>query len=361
LNRKAIWTANGSIAVVYFAGHRSEETTVSKVHLTLGEARTLALKCLLANGCDAENAAAAADRMIQAEADRCFSHGLFRLPWYCSAVQSGRANGKARPRIEQLAPGVVRVDGDGGFAPLAQAAAHQPLVDSARANGIASLALVNMFHIAAMWPEVEQLALDGLCGFAFTASYPYVAPAGGIKPLYGTNPMGFSWPRKDKPPLVFDQAASSMARGEIMICARDGQPVPETAGIGPNGETTTDPNVVLEGAQLGFGGYKGASLALMVELLAGALIGEFLSIEAEQDDAGAGGPPKGGEFMIAIDPTRHGDAEGFLARGERLFEAILAQEGTRLPGARRFENRRQTAEGGIDIPESLHEDILGLL
>ena len=333
---------------------------MSSVHFTLDQARALARDCLLANGCDDDNARAAADRMVQAEADLCHSHGLFRLPWYCSALQSGRANGRARPRVEQLAPGVVRVDGDGGFAPLAQALAHQPLADCARANGIASLALVNMFHIAAMWPEVEALALEGLCGFAFTASYPYVAPAGGIKPLYGTNPMGFSWPRRGAPPLVFDQAASSMARGEIMICARDGKAVPETAGIGPNGEATTDPNVVLEGAQLGFGGYKGASLALMVELLAGALIGEFLSIESETDDAGQGGPPKGGEFMIAIDPARHGDADGFLARGERLFEAILAQEGTRLPGARRFENRELTAQRGIEIPQSLHAEILAL-
>jgi len=316
------------------------------------------MTCLLANGCDVENATAVADNIVQAEADLCHAHGMFRLPWYCSGVQSGRVNGKARARLEQLAPAVIRVDGDAGFAPLGQALARQPLMDCARQNGIASLALVNMFHIAAMWPEVEQLAVDGLCAFAFTSSYPYVAPAGGTKPLYGTNPMGFSWPRKDKPPLVFDQASASMARGEIEICARDGLPVPETAGIGPDGATTTDPNRVLQGAQLPFGGYKGASLALMVELLAGAMIGEFLGFESLQDDAGRGGPPKGGEFIIAIDPARHGDADGFLARGERLFEAILAQEGTRLPGSRRFENRMKTTATGIHIPQSLHQSIL---
>ena len=333
---------------------------MNNVHLTLKEAHELAMKCLLTNGCDDENATAIADRMIQAEGDLCHSHGLFRLPWYCSAVKSGRANGKARPRVEQLAPAVIRVDGDGGFAPLGQAIAHLPLVNCARQNGIASLTLVNMFHIAAMWPEVEKLASDGLCAFAFTSSYPYVRPASGIKPLYGTNPMSFSWPRKDKPPLIFDQASSSMARGDIQIHARDGLPVPETAGIGPNGETTTDPHVVLQGAQLGFGSYKGASLALMIELLAGAMIGEFLSIESLEDDAGKGGPPKGGELMIAIDPTRHGDPNGFLVRGEKLFEAILAQEGTRLPGNRRFNNRMKTKETGIYIPQSLHQSMIEL-
>ena len=332
---------------------------MEKVNLSLEAAHELAMECLLANGFDDVNASAVADRMIQAEGDRCYSHGLFRLPWYCSAVKSGRANGKARPRLAQLAPAVIKVDGDNGFAPVGQALAHEPLVECARENGIASLAFVNMFHIAAMWPEVERLADDGLCGFAFTAAYPYVAPAGGIKPLYGTNPMGFAWPRKNGPPLVFDQASSAMARGEIQICARDGHAVPETAGIGPNGESTTDPSVVLEGAQLGFGGYKGAALAMMVELLAGALLGEFLSFESAEDDAGRGGPPKGGELMIAIDPARHGSTD-FLERGERLFEAILAQEGTRLPGMRRFESRLETVDSGIEVPGSLYEEILAL-
>ena len=329
--------------------------------MSLEEAHALATKCLLHNGCDEANAHAVAERMIQAEGDHCHSHGLFRLPWYVAGVKSGRANGKANPRVEQLAPAVIRVDGDGGFAPLGQAIAHQPLVDCARENGIAALAFVNMFHLAAIWPEVEKLAMEGLCAFAFTPSYPYVAPAGGTRPVYGTNPMGFAWPRADAPPMVFDQSSATMARGEIQIAARDGHRVPDDVGIGPDGEPTTDPNAVLEGAQLGFGGYKGASLAMMVELLAGAMIGEFLSIESIQDDAGEGGPPKGGELILALNPARFGDPAGFLAHGEKLFEAVLAQEGTRLPGARRFENRLKTVESGIQIPQSLHQSILELM
>ncbi|MBZ0128639.1 MAG: Ldh family oxidoreductase [Rhodobacteraceae bacterium] len=329
--------------------------------MTLTEAHSLAETCLLRHGCDAENAAAIADRMIEAERDRCHSHGLFRLQWYVSGITSGRVNGQARPSVERLAPGVVRVDGDGGYAPLGQKIAHAPLAEAARTNGIAALGLVNMFHIAAIWPEVEALANDGLCALAMTAAYPYVAPAGGIRPLFGTNPVGFAWPRRDGPPLVFDQASSAMARGEIQIAARDGHSVPLTAGIGPDGQPTTDPNVVLAGAQLGFGGYKGAVLAMMVELLAGPLIGEFLSFESAADDAGRGGPPKGGEFIIAIDPARFGDADGFLDHGERLFAEIAAQEGTRLPGERRFRARLETPSEGIEIPASLWADIEALM
>ena len=329
--------------------------------LTLDAASDLAVKCLLANGCDQANAQAVAARMIQAERDLCASHGLFRLEWYCKGAQSGRVNGKAKPTVEQLAPAVVRVDGDGGFAPLGQQIGHAALAKCTRQNGIAALAFTNMFHIAALWPEVEKLADEGLCAMAFTASYPYVAPAGGTRPLFGTNPMGFAWPRKNAPPLVFDQASSALARGEIQIAARDGHQVPETAGIGPDGETTTDPNVVLQGAQLGFGGYKGASLAMMVELLAGPLIGQFLSFESEQDDNGKGGPPKGGELIVAMDPAKFGDADGFLDHGEKLFKAILSQEGTRLPGARRFIEREKTPVTGIEIPDSLFETIQGLM
>ncbi len=334
---------------------------MTKINLNLEDARDLANRCLKHNGCDNANAAAAADRMIEAERDGCASHGLFRLPWYVSGVKSGRVNGQARPRVTQLAPAVIGVDGDGGFAPLGQKIAHDALVGCARAQGIAAVALTNMFHIAAMWPEVEDLANEGLCAMAMTASYPYVAPAGGIKALYGTNPIGFAWPRRDAPPLVFDQASSAMARGEIQIAARDGRPVPITAGIGPKGEATTDPNVVLKGAQLGFGGYKGAALAMMVELLAGPLIGEMLSFEAAKDDAGRGGPPKGGEFILAMDPALFGDPEGFLDHGERLIAEILAQEGTRLPGARRLEQRQKTPQAGITIPQSLYQEITELL
>ena len=334
---------------------------MTTVHMSLEEANELAVKCLLTNNLNEENAHAVAHRMAQAEGDMCHSHGLFRLPWYAKAASSGRANGTAKPAVEQLAPAVIRVNGDGGFAPLAQLAGHKPLVDCARKNGIAALSITNMFHIAAMWPEVEKLAEEGLCALAVTPSYPYVAPAGGIKALFGTNPMGFAWPRKNAPPLVFDQASSSMARGEIQIALRDGHVVPVTAGIGPEGEATTDPKKVLEGAQLGFGGYKGASLAMMIELLAGPLIGEFLSFEAAEDDGGKGGPPKGGELIIALDPKKFGDPDGFIEHGEKLFTEILSQEGTRLPGARRITNREQTPTTGIEIPQSLYDEILTLM
>lgn len=326
------------------------------VRMSLAEARALVVKVLEANGCDNDNAEAIADNMVRAEADICASHGLFRLPWHVSSLKSGKVNGKAKPTVKKLAPGVVRVEGDRGFAPLGQKTGHPALVEAARQNGIAAMAFVNMYHVAALWPEIERLGEEGLVAFAFTASFPYVAPAGAKRPLYGTNPVGFAWPRRNVPPLVFDQASAAMARGDVMLAAREGHSVPEGVGIDPEGRPTTDPNDILKGAQLAFGGHKGASLALMVELLSGPLIGEFLSFEAQKDDAGANAAPHGGELIMALDPSRFGDPDGFLDHAERLFDAIMSQEGARLPSARRYANRAKTKDG-ITVSRSLYDTI----
>ena len=331
------------------------------VRLTLDEVHALATEAFLANGGSPEQTRAVADTVTAAERDECKSHGLFRVPGYIASIRSGKVNAVAEPSLERLAPGVVKVDGFNGFAPLALEVGREPLVNLAREQGIAALAITNTHHFAALWPETEALAERGLVGFAFVAAMAYVAPAGGTKPLYGTNPMSFAWPRGEgRPPLVFDQASSTSARGEIMIHQRDGKPLPEGWAIGPDGEPTTDPATALAGAQLTFGGYKGAAIALMVELLAGALVGDVFSFEASAREAGKVGAPHGGEFMIAIDPARcvgDGDRDAQLAHAEKLFELILAQDGTRLPSDRRYRARERTATEGITIPKSLHDTL----
>jgi LDH2 family malate/lactate/ureidoglycolate dehydrogenase len=331
-----------------------------QVSLTLERAHEGAFEACLAHGCSEDQARAIADTVTAAERDNCKSHGLFRIPFYIRAIKSGRVSPQAVPTLSELAPAVVQVDGKNGFAPLALEMGAGPLASRTREQGIAALCLRNMFHISALWPEVERLAEQGLVAFAFTAAMSSVAPAGGIKPLYGTNPMAFAWPRVGRPPLVFDQASSACARGEIQLHLQAGKPLPQGWAIGPDGEPTTDPAVALEGAQLPFGGHKGAALALMVELLAGALIGDVFSYESKELDSAKTGAPKGGEFMIAIDPSRcvpETDRPAQLARAETLFAMILEQDGTRLPSDRRFEARQRTPNEGITIPRTLYDQL----
>jgi LDH2 family malate/lactate/ureidoglycolate dehydrogenase len=328
--------------------------------LTLEQVHALARQVLEAHGVSELQACAVADTIAAAERDDCKSHGLFRLPGYVSSVRSGKVTPDAVPQVRDLAPAIVQVDGRNGFAPLALQIGSTPLAEKARRYGIAALAVRQIYHFAALWPEVEALAVQGLVAFAFTAAMSYVAPAGGRQPLYGTNPMAFAWPRVGHPPLVFDQASSASARGEIQLHLRNGTPIPEGWAIDAEGHPTTDAASALAGAQLPFGGYKGAALALMIELLAGALIGEVFSFEASERDNHDGGPPVGGELMIAIDPARclgHGGRQQQLAHAEQLFAKILAQDGTRLPSDRRYAARQRTETHGITVPQALYDEI----
>lgn len=322
---------------------------MSETNMSLEAIHNLARESLMAHGCDAENAGAVADIVTRAEGDGCHSHGLMRLPGYVATLKSGKVNGKARPTITKLAPAVVQVNGHNGFAPYALQQGRAHLIEAAKTCGIAAMPLIGIHHFAALWTEVEPVAEAGLVGFACTSYKPAVIPAGGTKALYGTNPIAFGWPRKDGPPMVFDQASSVMARGEVMLAAREGHRLPDGVGVDANGAPTNDPDEVLKGALLAFGAHKGSSIAMMVELLAGGLIGESFSFEAAVRDNGDGGPPQGGEFMFAMDPNLMGDASGWADHAEKLFDKIKEQGGTRLPGERRHSNRAKTVSDGVMV------------
>ncbi|SEG88879.1 Ldh family oxidoreductase [Marinobacterium lutimaris] len=328
--------------------------------LTLSEVHSLAKRLLLAQGFNERHANAIANTVTAAERDECRHHGLFRIPFYVNAFRAGQASGDAEPTVTKLAPSIIKVDAHHGFSPLALEVADLPLAELAKETGIAAVAINNALSVSALWPEVERLAEKGLVGFAFVAASPYVAPAGGTKPLYGTNPMAFSWPREGHEPLVFDQASSASARGEIQVRLRDGRQLEEGWAVGPDGKPTLDPATALAGAQLPFGGVKGAAIAMMVELLAGPLVGDLLSFEAGEKDVANTGAPCGGELIIAIDPVRcieNGNRAAQLAHGEMLFSKILEQEGTRLPSDRRYQARKRTAVEGVSVPKVLYEQL----
>jgi delta1-piperideine-2-carboxylate reductase len=330
-------------------------TTVS---LTLDEVFELANKTLLANGCDEETADTLSTLIKNAERDGSLSHGLFRLPAYVSGLKSGKINGKARPVISKLTASVVKADGKNSLAPMVLKYGIPELVKAAKENGVAVLAITNSHHMAAMWPETEAIAEQGLVAFACTSYKPAVAPAGAIKPLFGTNPISFAWPRKNKPPVVYDMATASMAMGEVQVAKREGHKVPLGTGLSKDGKDTTDPGEIANGGVLlPFGGYKGSGIAMMVELLAGSLVGDNFSFETAEKDNNDGGPPSGGEFVLAMSPKiiSEGDWE---THSNNFFEKMKAMDGVRLPGERRHKNRLD--KGPRNINKELVEKIKSL-
>lgn len=333
------------------------------VSLALSEVHKLAMAALTCQGFSPEQADAIAQTVTNAERDECYSHGLFRIPLYIKAAVNPSSDPTAIPELTVTESSIVHVDAKDGFCPLALQVGLPALQEKAMERGIAALAIHDVYNIAALWPEVEALAEQGMVAFAFTGANAYVAPHGGTKPVFGTNPMAFGWPRSGKPPLVFDQASSVSARGEIQLHGIEGKSIPEGWAIDEHGEPTTDPAAALRGAQLPFGGHKGSSLALMIELLAGALIGDLFSYESSKKDGLSVGAPFGGEFLIAINPAQtltDGNTEAAQVRAESLFAQILAQDGTRLPSMRRYDARERSLANGVKVSVDLHEQIVDL-
>ena len=320
---------------------------MATISFPLEEIFQLIKSVMLYNGCDEANAAALADIMTRAERDGSHSHGLFRVPGYVKALRSGKVNGKAKPKVEKITPAIIKVDGHGCFAPIAQSVGLPALAKATKEIGVGALTLTGIHHFAALWPETEYLADNGLVGIACTAYMPSVAPAGSKTALFGTNPISFAWPRPGGTPIVYDMATASMALGDVQIALRDGQKVPEGTGLNANGEPSTDPAEIIKGVLLPFGGYKGSAISLMVELLAAGLTGEQFSYEAKENDNGDGGPPRGGELVLSKSPDIIAGSE-WQQHVEKFANKMSAMEGVRLPGARRHKNRLDTGNREID-------------
>ena len=331
---------------------------MATVSLSLDEIYKLANKTLLANRCDQETADILSELITNAERDGSLSHGLFRLPAYVSGLKSGKINGKQKPDIKKLTPSVIKADGKNCLAPVVLNKSIPELVKAAKENGVAVLAIINSHHMAAMWPETEKIAEEGLVAFACTSYKPAVAPAGAIKPLFGTNPISFAWPRKNNTPVVYDMATASMAMGEVQVAKREGHKVPLGTGLTKDGKDTTDPAEIADGGVLlPFGGYKGSGIAMMVELLAGALVGDNFSYETAAKDNNDGGPPSGGEFILAISPDKLSDKD-WDKHANEFFEKMKSMGEVRLPGERRHKNRLD--KGPRNINEELVNKIRSL-
>ncbi|QIB34292.1 Ldh family oxidoreductase [Ancylobacter pratisalsi] len=324
-------------------------TPADTVRISLDEVHALCRDTLLGVGLAEPHALAIARSITRAQADECHSHGLYRLLGYVASVRSGKAARDVLPVLSRTTPVILRVDARRTFAPLAIEIGVPALVEAAKTYGIAALAIHDCYHFSALWADIEPAVDAGLAAWCFTIGQSCVAPAGGTRPLLGTNPIAFGWPGPKQAPFIFDFATSAAARGEIELKRRAGEPIPQGWAVGPDGAPTTDPAQALAGALLPFGGHKGSALSMMVELIAGPLIGDLTSRQAAAVENGDSGPPLGGELFIAIDPAVFGPAtlDQRLAEADAVFAAARQQPGVRLPSERRYAARARSREGAL--------------
>nr|WP_216599131.1 MULTISPECIES: Ldh family oxidoreductase [unclassified Ruegeria] len=329
--------------------------------MTLAEIEDLSFRALVAAGTSEENARPLAQATAATEADGVASHGLAYIPIYCEHVQCGKVDGLAVPVLSRPKPGVVAVDAATGFAHSAIDTGFETLIPAAREQGVAVLAIKNSYNCGVLGYHTYRLAQAGLVGLGFTNAPASIAPSGGSKPVVGTNPFSIAAPGPDgEPALLIDQSASTIAKSEVMKHAREGKPIPVGWALDADGNPTTDPEVGLKGSMAPSGGYKGVGVALMVELMAAALTGASLGINASPFSGTVGGPPKTGQFFIAIDPTI--TASGVFETGvAELVGAIRAQEAAHLPGDGRRTKRLSSRQSGVAVSRATLDKIAGFL
>ncbi|WP_428031114.1 Ldh family oxidoreductase [Ancylobacter sp.] len=317
--------------------------------LALASARAYAARVLECFGTSPENAAVTADALVRAEADGLGTHGLTRLPSYGAMAAAGKIDGHAAPKMRRVAPSVLAVDAGNGFAYPALALGLPELVAMTRGSGIGMMAVRRSSHFGVAGQPVEALANEGLVGLAFANASASIAPWGGKRPVFGTNPMAFATPLKARAPAVVDLSVAKVARGNILAAVQRGDDtIPEGWAFDADGNPTTDPTTALAGTMVPMGEAKGTALAFVIEVMAAALTASTFSLDAPSFFDEKGPPAAVGHVIIAIDPGAvAGDA--YLDHLERLALAIESEPGARLPGTRRLLNRERASREGVTL------------
>jgi (2R)-3-sulfolactate dehydrogenase (NADP+) len=326
--------------------------------LSLLQAEGLVVRSLARCRTSIDNARCVARALVAAEADGLKGHGLSRLPMYAAQAKVRKVDGTFTPVASHPRPGLIAIDAGYGFAFPAIELAEAELLTAAKPQGLAAAAIRKSSHCGAAGHPVERLAEHGLVALMFVNTPGAMAPWGGSKALFGTNPVAFACPLHGRAPLVIDLSLSKVARGNVMTAKQRGEKIPEGWALDENGQPTTDPDAALRGTMVPMGDAKGTALALMVELLAAGLTGANFASEASSY-LDADGPPSGtGQLILAFDPAAFGDDAPM--RFGLLGQAIEAQPGARLPGTRRLKAREKAKAEGLTISDALMAEIEGL-
>lgn len=325
--------------------------------LSIPEAERLVAETLMRNRVGEGNAAAVARALVAAEAAGQGGHGLRRVESYSLQARAGKVDGFAVPKLTQTRPGALTVDACFGFAYPALEEALPRLAAMTKTQGIAVAAISRSHHAGVLALSVEKLAEEGLVAIMVANAPASMAPWGGRRPLFGTNPIAFAAPVENDDPIVIDMALSTVARGKILAAVQKGTPIPADWAFGPDGQPTTDARLGLAGTMMPAGGAKGAALAMMVEVLSAGITGAHYSFEASSLFDDKGGPPALGHTILAIDPAATG---GTLGHMTRLAEEMGRDEGARIPGRRGLNARRKALETGIEVEDDVLATIRAL-
>lgn len=305
-----------------------------------------------AAGSEALEARLTADHLVGANLSGHDSHGVGMVPRYVSALLNGELQLNRAVEVVTDTGSIVVLDGQRG---IGQSVAHQAMaiaIERVRLHGVAILALRNSHHIGRVGHWAEQAATAGFVSVHFVNAVsrkPIVAPHGGIDPRFNTNPFTVAIPREDRQPILLDFATSAIAQGKVRVAYNKGAKVPPGALIDAAGQPSDDPRVMFEepfGALLPFGSHKGFGLAMVCELLGGALTGGQTS---QPRNFASNHGIWNNMLALLFDPARLGTSAFFESESASFIEYVRSARKSELgeiliPGEAERRCRRERAE-----------------
>jgi LDH2 family malate/lactate/ureidoglycolate dehydrogenase len=299
--------------------------------------------------------------MVEAELHGVPSHGCLMLPRLVFGFREGRAKPDPRVRLVRETAAACVLDGDLGPGRFVGVQGMRAAVDRARRVGIGACLATQTTHWGRAHAYACVAASEGFIGICTTNAIPNMLAASSSRPVLGNNPLAIAAPRGGgRPPVVLDIAMSQAAFGRVATARREGRSVPLGWGLDAGGNPTRDPAAILaSNGLLPMGGHKGAGLALMLELLTGALGGGLFSQEIVEADT-SGLDAGASKLFVALDVGAFGDRERFEHRVEDLADYLRsnpAGEDLLLPGERGWRTRAEYERDGIPV----HPDVIAQL
>jgi L-2-hydroxycarboxylate dehydrogenase (NAD+) len=330
--------------------------------LTLEREKSVIRILLRRLGASEEEADATAEVLAEGDLRGFASHGLLRLPYILRALERGRIIANAKVKVVRETPATALIDGGHGLGHPVAIRAMRLAIEKAKGQGIGAVGVRNSNHFGIAGYYAEMAAREGLIGLVTTTTDALVHPWGGVEPLLGTNALAIGIPAKPHPVLL-DMAMSVAARGKLVEAMKIGKPIPEGWAIDSEGRPTTDPKKALEGALSPFGGVKGYGLALVLELLAGPLVGAATGKEVRGTLEPVDGFCTKGDFMMAINPAAFVPADRFKVQVQKFVAQLKASrkapgiEEILVPGEPEFRTREKRLREGIPIADEVWAEI----
>ena len=329
--------------------------------LTADELRDLAARVFLSRGVPEDDAATVSDILIEANLRGHDSHGVIRIPKWVVGLDSGALKPVCSPQVIHDKCGTAMIHGDHGLGPVVARQATSMVLGKAKEFGIGLVSVRKASHIGILQYYSQWLAENGVIGIVMTNTESGVAPFGSRQQILGTNPLTIAVPSGGEPYLV-DMSTSVVARGKIVNALERGEDIPLGWAVDKDGNPTTDPQAALDGALLPAGGPKGSGLAIMVDLLTGALAGESVGTGVKGTMNTDQGITKGDMFM-AIDPgavgslDRYVDSVNALAAEVHGSQPVPGVEKVLMPGEFERANKADRLKNGVAVPDDLLAEI----